>query len=74
MTTPNKLLAILLSAPSTADSLASLAGVPFLVAKAMLQRHAKDGLVTARETNGLVLWSLTESGTAAANNLQPIPA
>jgi|JFJP01.1.fsa_nt_gi hypothetical protein len=70
MTTPNKILVELLDISATADAVAERVRVPMLVAQAMLQRHAKDGLVSSHQAD-LTTWKLTESGQALAASLQP---
>ena len=66
MTTPNQLLVLLQDCPSTTDAAASRVGVPMLVAKAMLERLAKDGLAASMPAGDLHLWKLTPAGWETA--------
>lgn len=72
MTTPNQILIALLEGRSTEGALADRLRLPFLVIRAMLQRHEKDGLASTTILAGcLPLWTLTEKGTETASKLQP---
>jgi hypothetical protein len=41
-----------------------------LVAKAMLERHAKDGYATPVPAGDLLIWKLTPTGWELSNSLQ----
>jgi Mn-dependent DtxR family transcriptional regulator len=66
MTTPNQLIVLLKDGPSTTDAAASRVGIPTLVAEAMLNRLAKEGLAETVPAGEIQLWKLTPSGWEAA--------
>lgn len=71
MNTPDAILVQLLSARQTDAALGQSLRLPFLVTRAMCQRHEKAGLVTHDDIAGIVpVWSLTEAGKARAEALQ----
>lgn len=77
MTSPNQILVSLLVARTTTNALAESMRLPALVIKAMADRHAKDGLVTASPLSDLEsveTWTLTPAGREAALALKPAPA
>lgn len=72
MTTPNQILVDLLSGQATADSIAGRLRVPCLVIEAMLKRHALAGLTLHGSIgDAVIVWRLTQAGTAAAIALRP---
>lgn len=73
MTTPNQILSLLAASRCTTAALSASARVPFLVAEAMVQRLAKEGLAVSIPDPNLDLWDITEAGKARAESLQ-VPA
>lgn len=70
MTSPDQILVTLLSGKCTDAALGESMRIPFLVTRAMCQRHEKDGLVAREDIAGVVpLWSLAEAGKARAESL-----
>lgn len=73
MTSPNKILVALLDGQSTEGALADRLRLPYLVIRAMLQRHEKDGLTTSSTIADCVtIWTLTETGHATARSITPV--
>lgn len=70
MKTPDAILVDLIGFPSTTDSLAELHRIPYLVAKSILVRHEKDGLVARNTRHIMEPWLLTASGKDRAVALQ----
>lgn len=71
MNTPDAILVQLLAARQTDAALGEALRLPFLVTRAMCQRHEKAGLVTRENIAGVVpLWTLTDAGKARAESLQ----
>ena len=70
MTTPNQLLVLLKERPSTTDACAARVGVPMLVAKAMLERLAKEGLASSFQGGELLTWKITPAGLELAISLK----
>jgi len=69
MTTPNKILTILADTIASTAAIAETARVPFLVAQAMVQSLAKEGLVASVPDPILDLWKITDDGRCAVANL-----
>ena len=71
MTTPDKILIDLLASQSTSDALAERMRIPMLAARAMCERHERDGLLEQSKIGDLLtVWRLTYDGRVAAETLK----
>lgn len=75
MTTPDQILVLLLTSPSTPGAIGDALHIPMLVAKALAQREQRAGhLAHTMIADTIPLYHLTDLGREAAAALKPATA